>query len=369
MTSVEDRLSELLQAAAPESQGVAFDAVRGEVRRRRTAQWSIAASIVAVAVVATALIVPMSGDRHHVNVTTTTTPTPTVNLTGTVPWTDAPLPTYQPPPTPATTPPASDARPCTATDVSVAPGDRNGAGGHQLILVRFRNISSSTCVLKGYPRVTATEPGRPDVTATDGSFFPSTGTADMRPGQDTYLGVETDAYCNARPGGGPTGPLYHHLDIALPGGGTVAVAFDGARAALDAGCGLHLTRFFVQQAEPPVDPHDPLSDLVVSLEVPDRVRAGSTLTYIANITNPTDRAISLDRCPGYIEATTPPSMSVKETYALNCAPVGAIAAHSTVRFEMRLPVPAQMAAGPFTFEWSLAGPLSVVSDATVTVTS
>jgi len=249
--------------------------------------------------------------------------------------------------------------------VTASLADANGAGGHAVRYVRFRNTSTSTCVLEGYPRVIASEPGRPSVAGTDGSFFPNFSTANMRPGQDTYLGVETDTYCAARPGGGPAGPLYHRLDVTLPGGGTVTV--DDPAKGFDVFCGLHLTSFFVQQPEPsPV--HDPLSDLTVSLEVPPTVAAGATLVYVADLTNPTDQSVSLARCPGYVEAASGPT-PIKEAYGLNCAPVGAIAAHDTVRFAMRLHVPDQAAAGPTTFHWSMAAPFSVTSQATVTVTT
>jgi len=170
---------------------------------------------------------------------------------------------------------------------------------------------------------------------------------------------------------------------ALPGGGTVTMHASGN--GFDVSCGLHLTPFFVQRAQP-VLAHDRLGDLVVSLEVPDQVAAGSTLIYTAELANPTDRAITLvrwpagqlyqpiqalypDGCPGYLETITTPSTSVKEGYRLNCSLVGPIPAHATVRFEMWLRVPAQTAPGPLTFQWMLNGPFTVTAQATVTVTN
>lgn len=356
MTRVEQRLAELLSSAAPASQGVSFEEVAGRVRRRRALRWSVAASTATVAVVVVAVSLAGSGGPSS-----RLTTAPSVDLTGTIPWIGTPAPDYQAPTASPTPAPATDARPCSAADVTASFADGNGAGGHLEHYVRFRNVSRSTCVLKGYPQVTATEPGQPDVTGTDGSFFPTGGAANMPPGQDTLLGVETDTYCSANPGGGPGRPRYHHLDIALPGGGTVSL--DQASGGFDVTCGLHLTRFFVPQPTQP-DPHDPLSDLQVSLELPPAVRAGATLTYVADLTNPTDQAISLERCPGYLEATAGPP-PVKEVYALNCAPVSAIAPHATVRFEMRLHVPAQAPTGTFTFHWSLVAPFAVTSDATI----
>jgi hypothetical protein len=172
-----------------------------------------------------------------------------VDLTDAIPWIDAPitpaLASEPPPPSPRPT----DARPCQAIDVATSfDGRGNGAGGHELFEAQFRNTSTSTCVLTGYPPlVNASEPDQPDVTGTDGSFFPTGKSANMSPGQDTFLGLETDTYCAARPGGGGGGPLYHRIRIILPGGGTVA--FDEVDG-LDLACGLRVTMFYRPEPEP-----------------------------------------------------------------------------------------------------------------------
>jgi hypothetical protein len=359
MTGVEERLAELLRATAPPSEGVAFDDVERHVRHRRAVRLS-AAGVAAVVVIGgtTAALLATSGSGHPEQLGTGQR----VNLAGTVPWISTPPSPYQAPPAP-TRAPATNARPCAATDVAVTIVDGDGAGGHSIKYAVFRNVSSSTCVLKGYPRVVATEPGHPGVTATDGSFFPSGHPANMRPGGVTQLGVETDITCMDRVSGGPAGPTYHHLAITLPGGGTIRV---DDPSGLDVGCGVHLTRFFVRPADLP-QPHDPLSDLQVSLEAPPSVAAGSTLVYVVDMTNPTDHAISLDRCPGYVEVAF--GSPIKEVYELNCAPVRAIAAHRVVRFAMRLPIPADTPAGSLRLEWSLAAPFSVTTEAPVAVTS
>lgn len=361
MTRVDDRSADQLDSVLPPSHEAASDDVRRRVRRRRAVQGSLAAAAASVSiVVAVVWVTALTADRGHPG---RVTMGPSVNLAGTVPWVDQVAAPYQAPTAPLPSAPAIDARACTAGDVTASLADGNGAGGHLVRYVRFRNTSTSTCVLDGYPHVTASEPGHPSVAGTDGSFFPTDGTANMRPGQDTYLGVETDTFCAARPDGGPPGPLYHQLDITLPGGGTVTVN-DTARS-VDVSCGLHLTRFFHQQSEPR-PAHDPLSDLTVSLEVPPAVAAGSALIYIADLTNPTDTAVSLARCPGYVEAASGPA-HVKELYGLNCANIAAIAGHGTVRFEMRLHIPAHAVGGLLTLHWLMVGPFSVTSEATVTV--
>lgn len=317
--------------------------VARQVRRRRTVGWSAAAATAAV-VVGVALVGTTGGGSAPVG---------THPLRGAVPWIDQPAPPYRPVPTPRPAPPATDARPCTAGDVAAGFTPRgNGAGGHLLILVRFRNVSGSTCVLKGYPaRVVASEPGHPDVAARNGSFFGNDPTANLAPGRTALLGLETDSECPARPGGGPAGPAYHHVRVGLPGGGTVAVL---RRAdPLDVTCGLRTTRFFVPQPTRP-EPHDPLAELQAELRLPRTTHAGTTMRYDVALTNPTDRPISLARCPGYLEATSDGSLLVKLTYALNCPPVGIIQPQQTVLFAMRVPGPERP--GRYRLDWELTGP-------------
>ncbi len=302
--------------------------------------------------------------------TSTASPLPpaatSVSLSGTIPWIDTAVPPFQTP-TPSPAPlPAIDARPCRADDVAANFGAGDGAGGHLITYVQFRNVSQTTCVLKGYPDVTASEAGLPDVAATKGSFFQGSDdvTANMRPGQQTLLGLETDTYCGARPGGGGGSPAYHHVTISLPGGGTITL--DRQPEGFDVTCGLHLTRFSVPQPEPP-QPPDPLTELTVSIETPTIVDAGDTLIYVADLGNPTAKPISLTLCPGYIESARSPT-AVKDLYALNCVPAAAIAAHDTVRFEMRMQIPADTPAGTLTIFWNLIGPSRPGASAALTVT-
>ncbi len=135
---------------------------------------------------------------------------------------------------------------CTAGDlvVHIRP-EGDGAGQHAISLLDFRNVSTSRCVLSGYPRrVTLSEPGHRDVRATNGSFFPVQGSAPLDPGEVATLGVETDTSCDARPTGGPSGPIYHEVTISLPGG-VITVTYP--RGGLDVGCGAHLTKFALWQ--------------------------------------------------------------------------------------------------------------------------
>ncbi|MFN2521370.1 MAG: hypothetical protein ABR525_10035 [Candidatus Limnocylindria bacterium] len=112
------------------------------------------------------------------------------------------------------------------------------------------------------------------------------------------------------------------------------------------------------------------------IEAPDRARAGETLAYRVTLTNVSAETFSLDPCPFYVEwlggrptatASPPPGYDfaakpwhgeityagvAKESYSLNCGPVGSIGAGSSVTFEMRLRVPSD-ASGADTLRWSL----------------
>jgi hypothetical protein len=101
-------------------------------------------------------------------------------------------------------------------------------------------------------------------------------------------------------------------------------------------------------------PRTPASRLTTTLDTPATVAAGATLLYVVALTNPTAKAVTLSPCPAYLQAA--PSILVKDVEALNCRPVGAIAAHGTVCFEMHMPIPVGTTAGELQIIWQLVGP-------------
>jgi len=77
------------------------------------------------------------------------------------------------------------------------------------------------------------------------------------------------------------------------------------------------------------------------------------------LTNPTNNPIDLARCPSYVETATAVTAGAadtgtKEAYTLNCAP-GVIGAGESVRFEMRVGIPADVG-GEFEILWDLGVP-------------
>ncbi|MCB2177143.1 MAG: DUF4232 domain-containing protein [Actinomycetales bacterium] len=366
MTRAEEQLSRLLAAAAPDGTGVAVDDVASMVRRRRQVRETGVAVATVLAAVATVVGIAVVTPRSPAAPSP-----PAVDLTGTVPWSDARATPYVPPEQPS---PSADARPCTAADVTATAGESDGAGGRLVRYIELRNTGSSACLLQGYPQVTAIGDGLPDVEATQGSFFPGTGAADMQPGEVTTLGIETTTECQALVSGAVSGP-WPGLRITLPdGGGTVDVEVPEG---VDALCGLKTSEFSGPTPTLPAVA-DPLASLRASLELPATFVPGEPLVYVVRLTNPTDAAIALDRCPSYLETLTG-ATTHKESHALACAAAGGeIGPHLTVAFEMRLAVPAdaqtwlalsshQPPSWPVTVTWSLTAPFDVSATAALTL--
>jgi hypothetical protein len=355
VTRTDEHLSRLLHAAAPPSDGVDVDDVESRVRRRRTVRESVVAVATSLATIAIVVVAVNLGTGS--TPTPPVAPSPTIDLTGTVPWVGTPGSGYQ---TPTKVPDGTVVtRPCTAADLTATLGGVDGASGHLVHWVELTSTAATACLLEGYPQVTATEPGLPDVAAAQGSYFPATGVPTMRPGEKGHVGVQTDTACTAP----SPPPPYHHVAITLPGGGTVSVDVpDG----LDTGCSLSVSELSGPAPTTPAPSADPLASLQVALDAPATVAAGDTLVYVARVSNPTGEAISLDRCPSYVQRASGVA-DLKEDYELNCGPVGQIAAHATVRFEMRLAVPADALSGELDLTWSLAMPDAPTAKTAVTV--
>lgn len=80
---------------------------------------------------------------------------------------------------------------------------------------------------------------------------------------------------------------------------------------------------------------------------------GRWLSYTVVLVNRAARPFSFGRsCPAYIESLIGHG---QEAYILNCRAVGVIAAHASVRFAMRIPIPSRLRPGDgYTVLWNLA---------------
>jgi hypothetical protein len=294
-----------------------------------------------------------------------TTTVPPSSLRFDVPWVARPYPQYVPTVAVPTTLPLADARPCNARDVSIATGDGNGAGGVNDDFYTATNVSLTTCMLGGYPpAVLATQPGLAPVTATDGSEFPFTDpgpAANVAPGKSGAVSIFTSHDCPAAQTPPRTSQAYHHVIVTVPGGGTKTL-----NGTFDVVCGLVTSRFGVVEPQA-VYPPQWYAGVTAGIAVPEAVDAGSTLTYVVTLTNPTRRTTVINPCPGYIEDLWGGGVDDITGHGLNCNSVHQILPSGRIRYEMRLAVPKNAPAGDDTLQWMISGPDAPAARVTVRV--
>jgi hypothetical protein len=282
-----------------------------------------------------------------------------------VPWVDKPVTTallmsLQPKTLP-TTAPKTDAPPCKSSALQVEPALGLQWMQNDGVAIRLRNVGTSVCLLRGTPVVVATSPGHPSVVATNLRLAESEGEiADTPVGGIVSVDVSAPIMCPADPGGSEQGlPVYHGLVLRLPGGTERTVS--GLNLSLP--CGLGVTPFSMPKPSPTYAPYF-LASLRPEIVLPSTVKAGGTLVYHVTLRNPLSRPVSLSPCPAYIEHS---SSDIKLEYQFNCSSVHAIAAHASVVYQMKMAVPDSTPTGTMTVYWSVIGPKTIESRATVDV--
>jgi hypothetical protein len=221
--------------------------------------------------------------------------------------------------------------------------------------VALTNRSGRPCTLSGGPaavtglRVTGGTTTLTRVALGDGFNLVGPGPANLRPGQVGWVTLSYADGCPALTSGGTAD--YRTLFLVL-GRGRVRVKF---RAALNLVCGLAASRFGAPPPPPPGS-RSPLNVLTAAVAVPATLTAGVTASYTVTLRNPSRAPVRLMPCPSYTEylgVFTGPGKDLYQErhYYLNCAAIGQIAAHRSVTFAMRIPVPAQ--AGRAKFDWQL----------------
>jgi len=217
----------------------------------------------------------------------------------------------------------------------------------------FTNRSATTCVLVGYPTLAGITAAGHVVTldVEHGSYFGDPGPPSNIAPSDTA--VVFIGWCLGNQMQPPPQP-YRQLRIGLPSGGAVDIAASG----FGVGC-ESVTDFGVPAMQQPPPPDPPASPLIARVDAPSTMRAGETLDYTVTLTNPTDTAYSLQPCPAYTEfvgSGTQTWVATVGDYYLNCDTVRAIAAHSSVTYEMRLAVPLdQPPTSSPKFGWNIQG--------------
>jgi hypothetical protein len=346
----------------PDAARIVRDGVRRR-RRRRVIAISTAAAATTGAIVAAAFVVPAALQAGGTHKTTPVQP----NLSYDVAWIDKPAPKPWSPKPIQPKPPTMDAPRCTATQLRVGTPTNNGATGMYFTTIPLRNISTTPCLLVGTPvRVAAQSPGQPDVVATRGLHLGSGGVGgDLQPGRRGYLTIETDRDCPARYATPNVYPhnIYNSLSVTLPSATTLSLPLK-----LDVECGLYTGGLGIR-VPPPTTPPDPRATLQPSITSPKHAKPGATFTYVVTLSNPTDSAISLGHCPGYVEWMGSGDLELaKESLALDCATVRSIAPGQSVRYQMRMAIAGDATPGVLELTWSLEAGLAPEASTTVVIT-
>lgn len=259
-----------------------------------------------------------------------------------VPWVAAPPPPYVTPTPLPTAPPPTDAPPCRSAHLSLAYVGENGAGGHVLIAIAFKNTGAAPCLLSGVPRVVAAAPGRATVVAGPGGMPPWGWVADIAPGASAAVQLDVPDDCGS---GGGHSVEYPGVVVYLPAGGAKTVKVPG----LALTCGMSASQLALPEPAPRYPP-DILATLVPRLRLPAYVRAGTMMGYEVDLFNPRDRPVALSPCPSYLEWSSIPT---KQPHLLNCQHVRSIPARGEVRYQMEMAVPADAPSGPTEVFWAL----------------
>jgi len=83
-------------------------------------------------------------------------------------------------------------------------------------------------------------------------------------------------------------------------------------------------------------------------------RRGTAFHYRIALRNTSRRPFRFESCPTYEELWVDGNLGPKETFVLNCRPVGTLRPQEHAVFEMVLEVPREARLGPHGFTWMLA---------------
>ena len=263
---------------------------------------------------------------------------------------------------------------CTLGDLLVT-ATFGGAGGTEYAGIRVRNQSTHPCVVRGSPYVGILDSAGRSL----GAYTPHQSTADpavvLVPTSWAMVGLTSlgPDHC-----GGPTNDARAGSTAAAIAFGIDASETRGVRAGGDQtsanGCGAFLEAGSYTGPFAPIStgvgPGDwrvgPLRD-GFALDVPRRVRRGTVLSYSITLTNTSQSTYPLvsDDGPLYWQSLG----TTSNTLLLNCNGSEGllIAWGSSMRFQMRLYVPADQPLGPATLRWQFIEPDLPAHFAQVTV--
>jgi DNA-binding CsgD family transcriptional regulator len=383
LETVKHHVSEVLSKLGVGSREEAA-AVASAPRRRWWGALPLAAKAVGVALVLAAIaglailawgVLLTTGDESPSVVSQPLT-SPTSYSATPVPWVDStPGPTASPSPFPSPDPAGLAVRPCRAEDLRAEPNGGNGAGGWEFMYIAFTNISSEPCRLEGVPSMQflgADGQGLPTVWREDpclpnvdcprvvAVLQPDTG---QTPVPNYWVGP-SQAGLALRFWGRPwelpsfTPCPYMATDVAfdLPeSGGRVVMSLSGST---DACISPGVSQFLA--APTPSPSPDLTPKLSARLDLPESVARGTTLGFIAELSNTSGTAAFVfgDLCPTYIIILG--SKEAHASHSLNCKAANSIPPAGTVAYAMELSIPVDVSPGTYALDWVLSGGTYVV---------
>lgn len=262
---------------------------------------------------------------------------------------------------------AAPAPPCRASGLKVvgdgfrfAPAISGGTGE-----VTLRNTGTDACRLSGRPDVRivgaapAPEQQQVPMPAQPPAFpavAPPDSTLDaLPPGATVTLDIDWRNWCV--PAGGATQPVPPQaVRLTLPdGAGTIDVGYDAVPPCDTPGSASTVGVRPFQPA--PLAATAPWTSTAVQAKIQPLPgadlsgRAGGTARYAVVLSNPSSAPVSFGNCPLVVELLAP--AGAPEAHQLNCRSAGALPAHGSLRFEMRIDVPADAPAGNNGLFWEL----------------
>jgi hypothetical protein len=287
-----------------------------------------------------------------------------------VPWVNSPIPLYVAPPAKLRRY-ATSAPVCRASQLEVRQG-REGVGlGNRLEELVFTNTGSGRCMLRGYPSISGVtqEGGRQRLPARHGgTYFGTLVPANLPPRGHVLLDFGTsNGICGNDQS--PRATVFRQLEFRLPSGGLVRA---GPHVRISEVCAIDMTTFGLpadfELSRPKLGT---VGSLQVRLRLPAEVRPGGLMQYVVTLVNTSDVDVRLQPCPGYTQdVTNAVGASLRRSYRLNCDSVRNVAAHSRVRYAMRLAVPRGPQNGGYAkISWTLNTPYGPSAGGAVRVTS
>ncbi len=350
--AIQNRVSSLQR---PDRQPTAAEEAWQRYERRPRMTTRLTQALAAATILALGIGIAVIFHYARTSGPATPKPTPTPILTpGVVTWVNRPAPAYSPPPQPSPTPYPTSATPCLASQLGVSTGPSGAAAGNDLEGFAFTNVSRTTCLLGGRPRVTAINAAgrRVALPLSPGqTFFGPLLPADIAPGSQGFLYFGTGSAC----GSGAeqqTNTQYRALWFDLPSGGrlqSTLTLFAGS-------CGLVMDNLGLPAPVLPASTPSPGSPgtLDAHVDLPSTVAVGQTLRYTVSLHNPSDVPVSLKPCPSYTETLY--ASYPWPSFWLNCDQVTVIPPGGQVVYAMELKVPSGAVTGASKFSWQLGSP-------------